>query len=162
MKCSPQGKALVRFRSQDDTSFSVPFVSLAVGNSKRIKKKRTHLAAEHSAQLDSVAVRQRTFALGKRSIAVVATTGKLGHTRPQSGARWTEQCTIPHADSEEPHAPDVQYETDAAAIGHSSVDWAELVERIHRGEDSGMEDLYRLFAKGVRFYLCRQLGGQEI
>jgi RNA polymerase sigma-70 factor (ECF subfamily) len=25
-----------------------------------------------------------------------------------------------------------------------------------------MEDLYRLFAKGIRFYLCRQLGAQEL
>ena len=25
-----------------------------------------------------------------------------------------------------------------------------------------MEELYRLFTKGVSFYLCRQLGGQEI
>lgn len=44
----------------------------------------------------------------------------------------------------------------------SSVDWPELVMRIQRGEDSGMEDLYRLFARGVRYYLCRQLGVQEL
>ena len=44
----------------------------------------------------------------------------------------------------------------------SSVDWPELVLRIQRGEDSGMEDLYRLFARGVRYYLCRQLGVQEL
>jgi RNA polymerase sigma-70 factor (ECF subfamily) len=42
------------------------------------------------------------------------------------------------------------------------VDWQDLVARIHRGEDSGMEDLYRLFARGIRFYLCRQLGPQEL
>jgi RNA polymerase sigma-70 factor, ECF subfamily len=45
---------------------------------------------------------------------------------------------------------------------NSSVDWPELVKRIQRGEDSGMEDLYRLFARGIRFYLCRQLGVQEL
>jgi RNA polymerase sigma-70 factor (ECF subfamily) len=45
---------------------------------------------------------------------------------------------------------------------HSSVDWPELVTRIQRGEESGMEDLYRLFARGIRFYLCRQLGVQEL
>jgi len=44
----------------------------------------------------------------------------------------------------------------------SAVDWTELVNRIHRGDDSGMEDLYRLFARGIRFYLCRQLGVQEL
>jgi hypothetical protein len=42
------------------------------------------------------------------------------------------------------------------------VDWHDLVARIHRGEDSGMEDLYKLFSKGIRFYLCRQLGPQEL
>ena len=50
----------------------------------------------------------------------------------------------------------------AASTARSPVDWAELVDRIHRGDDSGMEDLYRLFAKGIRFYLCRQLGAQEL
>ncbi|MFN7934389.1 MAG: sigma-70 family RNA polymerase sigma factor [Bryobacteraceae bacterium] len=38
----------------------------------------------------------------------------------------------------------------------------DLVDRIQAGEPSGMEDLYRIFSKGVRFYLCRQLGAQEL
>jgi RNA polymerase sigma-70 factor, ECF subfamily len=38
----------------------------------------------------------------------------------------------------------------------------ELVERIRSGETDGMEDLYELFSKGIRFYLCRQLGPQEL
>jgi RNA polymerase sigma-70 factor, ECF subfamily len=42
------------------------------------------------------------------------------------------------------------------------VNWPELVSRIQHGEESGMEDLYRLFARGIRFYLCRQLGLQEL
>lgn len=46
--------------------------------------------------------------------------------------------------------------------GNNSVNWPELVARIKRGEESGMEDLYRLFARGIRFYLCRQLGVQEL
>ncbi len=36
-----------------------------------------------------------------------------------------------------------------------------LVERIRGGETDGMEELYVLFSKGIRFYLCRQLGPQE-
>lgn len=40
--------------------------------------------------------------------------------------------------------------------------WAALVERVKAGDDSGMEELYALFSKGVRFYLCRQLGPQEL
>jgi len=41
-------------------------------------------------------------------------------------------------------------------------DWTSLVDRI-RAEDRGaMEELYRLFGRGIRFYLCRQLGPQEL
>lgn len=40
--------------------------------------------------------------------------------------------------------------------------WVELVERIQGGETDGMEELYQLFSKGIRFYLCRQLGPQEL
>jgi len=36
------------------------------------------------------------------------------------------------------------------------------VDRIQRSEDSAMEELYRLFARGIRYYLCRQLGHQEL
>lgn len=43
-----------------------------------------------------------------------------------------------------------------------STDWPELVTRIRQGDETGMEDLYRLFARGIRFYLCRQLGVQEL
>jgi RNA polymerase sigma-70 factor, ECF subfamily len=42
------------------------------------------------------------------------------------------------------------------------VNWQELVQRIQAGEESAMAELYNLFAKGVRFYLCRQLGPQEL
>jgi RNA polymerase sigma-70 factor (ECF subfamily) len=42
------------------------------------------------------------------------------------------------------------------------VDWPELVTRIQSGDETGMEDLYRLFSRGIRFYLCRQLGVQEL
>jgi RNA polymerase sigma factor (sigma-70 family) len=44
----------------------------------------------------------------------------------------------------------------------SRVDWHELVARIQCGDNSGLEDLYGLFARGIRFYLCRQLGPQEL
>lgn len=45
---------------------------------------------------------------------------------------------------------------------HGRVDWHELVGRVQRGDNSGLEDLYSLFARGIRFYLCRQLGPQEL
>ena len=43
-----------------------------------------------------------------------------------------------------------------------AVNWKNLVERIHRGDETGMEELYRLFGRGIRYYLCRQLGHQEL
>ncbi|MGA3260369.1 MAG: sigma-70 family RNA polymerase sigma factor [Bryobacteraceae bacterium] len=40
--------------------------------------------------------------------------------------------------------------------------WAPLVERIRAGDRAAMEELYGLFSKGIRFYLCRQLGPQDL
>jgi len=44
----------------------------------------------------------------------------------------------------------------------SPAEWSELVEQIKAGEDAGMEQLYQLFSRGIRYYLCRQLGPQEL
>ncbi len=40
--------------------------------------------------------------------------------------------------------------------------WTALVERIQAGDESAMEELYRVFSRGIRFYLYRQLQSQEI
>ncbi len=44
----------------------------------------------------------------------------------------------------------------------SGIDWPALVARIRAGDESAMEELYRVFSRGVRYYLCRQLGPQEL
>jgi len=44
----------------------------------------------------------------------------------------------------------------------SSIDWGLLVDQIKTGQDAGMEQLYKLFSRGIRYYLCRQLGPQEL
>ncbi len=44
----------------------------------------------------------------------------------------------------------------------ANVDWAALVELVKTGDDAGMEQLYKLFSRGIRYYLCRQLGPQEL
>ena len=44
----------------------------------------------------------------------------------------------------------------------STVEWSVLVEQIRTGQDIGMEHLYKLFSRGIRYYLCRQLGPQEL
>jgi RNA polymerase sigma factor (sigma-70 family) len=40
--------------------------------------------------------------------------------------------------------------------------WAPLVERVRAGDQAALEELYGLFSKGIRFYLCRQLGPQDL
>ncbi len=50
----------------------------------------------------------------------------------------------------------------SAAAPAGGADWPEMVARIQTGDESGLEDLYRVFSKGIRFYLCRQLGPQEL
>ena len=60
--------------------------------------------------------------------------------------------TFPLADGIDPRYPeDRSYES----LG-------ELVDRISTGETDGLAELYGLFSKGIRFYLCRQLGPQEL
>lgn len=51
---------------------------------------------------------------------------------------------------------------EAAKNGPANVDWAALVAQVKAGDDAGMEALYKLFSRGIRFYLCRQLGPQEL
>src|SRR5215831_8187107 len=43
-----------------------------------------------------------------------------------------------------------------------SATWPDLVERLRNGEPSALEELYRIFAKGVRFFIYRQLGPQDL
>jgi RNA polymerase sigma-70 factor, ECF subfamily len=40
--------------------------------------------------------------------------------------------------------------------------WTELVRRIHLGEKEAVEELYRYFYGGIRLFLCRHLGPQEL
>jgi RNA polymerase sigma-70 factor, ECF subfamily len=40
--------------------------------------------------------------------------------------------------------------------------WSRLVERIRAGDPAGMEELYAVFVKGIRFFLWRQLGPQDL
>ncbi len=64
-------------------------------------------------------------------------------------------------DSEETEVPFTEAEA-AGISAETYAGWVELVERIRSGESDGMEELYQLFSKGIRFYLCRQLGSQEL
>lgn len=66
--------------------------------------------------------------------------------------------TRPNASEDSP-SPE---EGGTPACSTPSVDWLDLVNRIQQGEASGLEDLYKIFSRGIRFYLCRQLGPQEL
>ena len=50
----------------------------------------------------------------------------------------------------------------SADLPFETVDWISLVDKIRGGDAAAMEELYHLFYRGVRFYLCRQLGIQEL
>lgn len=41
-------------------------------------------------------------------------------------------------------------------------EWADMVENIRAGDQDAMTQLYATFGRGVRYYLSRQLGAQEI
>jgi RNA polymerase sigma factor (sigma-70 family) len=58
------------------------------------------------------------------------------------------------ADSTE-NSPDTRRDSSQPA-------WAELVDKIKQNDTTGLEELYRVFSRGVRFYLCRQLGPQDL
>ena len=44
----------------------------------------------------------------------------------------------------------------------TNFDWTTVVAQIRDNDPEGMESLYNLFARGIRYYLCRQVGSQEI
>lgn len=56
-------------------------------------------------------------------------------------------------------SPDV---TEAEGLAEPASEWPLLVEKIKRDDVTGMEELYSLFSKGMRYYLCRQLGPQDL
>ena len=46
--------------------------------------------------------------------------------------------------------------------GFSAERWVSMVDRIRGGEPGAMEELYQVFSRGIRYYLCRHLGPQEL
>ena len=56
------------------------------------------------------------------------------------------------------HLPDSSGKT----ASPQTTDWNKLVEQVKAGEAAGLERLYQLFSRGIRYYLCRQLGPDEL
>ncbi len=66
-------------------------------------------------------------------------------------------------DNQSPEPPDNTVEIRPAEPDPSGkLDCAGLVRRIQAGDDAGAEELYRVFSRGIRFYLFRQLGPQDL
>jgi RNA polymerase sigma factor (sigma-70 family) len=56
-------------------------------------------------------------------------------------------------------------QTDAAmepVTNFADPPWSGMVEQIRNGDPSALEQMYRIFSTGIRFYLCRQLGPQDL
>jgi RNA polymerase sigma factor (sigma-70 family) len=41
-------------------------------------------------------------------------------------------------------------------------DWAAIVDRIRSGDADAMEELYAIFARGIRYFLMRNLGAEDL
>ena len=76
-------------------------------------------------------------------------------------ATQSKLCPAPVQDGSQPQqTQEVSFKT--SRPGYSPVEWGILVSQIKAGEETGMEQLYKLFSRGIRYYLCRQLGPQEL
>ena len=64
----------------------------------------------------------------------------------------------PEDDAPLPHTPSTQPGPEFP----DGARWVGLVDRVRCGDETGMEELYRLFSRGIRFFLCRQLGPEEL
>jgi RNA polymerase sigma-70 factor (ECF subfamily) len=53
-------------------------------------------------------------------------------------------------------------ELDDESAGHPTPDLVELVARIQADDTRALEDLYRIFARGIKYQICRQLGPQDL
>lgn len=101
--------------------------------------------------------RRRTLSVAVIPPVPEATSSSDGPGREAAGAKETPLVETPLLEEDEgaPEEP-----VDVTADVHAG--WVELVERIRLEKSDGMEDLYQLFSRGIRFYLCRQLGPQEL
>lgn len=53
-------------------------------------------------------------------------------------------------------------DTQAGAERIQENQWSELVGKIMQDDGAAYEELYRVFSRGVRFQICRQLGPQDL
>jgi RNA polymerase sigma factor (sigma-70 family) len=61
-----------------------------------------------------------------------------------------------------PKPPLENWHREDCGDSESCAELVKLVERIHSRETDGMAELYQMFSNSIRFYLCHQLGPQEM
>ena len=89
-----------------------------------------------------------TPVLSHQSITHVTLAGDLDHER------LVRSQAMPDGDSFGPEK--TQAETLAIK------DWSDIVARIREGDGAAMEELYGIFAKGIRYFLLRNLGADDL
>jgi RNA polymerase sigma-70 factor, ECF subfamily len=57
---------------------------------------------------------------------------------------------------------DTEAGPNVGVLNQGETSWPDLVERVRRGEPAALEELYQVLSKGIRFYLCRQVGPQDL
>jgi len=85
-------------------------------------------------------------------MSTTAICSPLPGSLPSSDSLLTSQ-TMPEEGPQSEQKP-----TDSLQIA----DWAPLVLRVRDGEPGAMEELYAIFAKGIRYFLLRNLGPDEL
>lgn len=87
-----------------------------------------------------------------------------GTTEPGTGGRAGVLGRLGGCAGPVPAAEDSRESDDASELVNPDAyaGWVELVDRIRSGAPGSMEELYELFSRGIRYYLCRQLGAQEL
>jgi len=60
------------------------------------------------------------------------------------------------------NAEPVAVQSPVEAVDPPPLDLADLVARIQSDDTRALEDLYRIFARGIKYQICRQLGPQDL
>lgn len=79
---------------------------------------------------------------------------------------YSREPPVAHGPGRNAERRSIEQERDGAIPGSDDLPypggWTCLVSRIQASDVEAMEDLYNIFSRGIRFYLCRQLGPQEL
>jgi RNA polymerase sigma-70 factor, ECF subfamily len=87
-------------------------------------------------------------------VGTLVTSGPMTEGDPTPEAEPTPESVSPEI------RPDPEAAAGQEAFGIT--DWADIVARIYEGDPRAMEELYGIFGKGIRYFLLRNLGPDEL